>query len=89
MNTKRSIKSDNERRTYQILNEIRDYEKSLSLEEQEKMQETHRNGVEYLCSMIDDAQINIPKALAFLTSSLKKHAFYNLLINNILYLCVT
>ena len=64
MNTKRSIKSDNERRTYQILNEIRDYEKSLSLEEQEKMQETHRNGVEYLCSMIDDAQINIPKALA-------------------------
>ena len=25
----------------------------------------------------------------FLTSSLKKHAFYNLLINNILYLCVT
>ena len=27
--------------------------------------------------------------LDFLTSSLKKHAFYNLLINNILYLCVT
>ena len=27
--------------------------------------------------------------LSFLTSSLKKHAFYNLLINNILYLCVT
>ena len=25
----------------------------------------------------------------FLTSSLKKHTFYNLLINNILYLCVT
>ena len=25
----------------------------------------------------------------YLTSSLKKHAFYNLLINNILYLCVT
>ena len=24
-----------------------------------------------------------------LTSSLKKHAFYNLLINNILYLCAT
>ena len=24
-----------------------------------------------------------------LTSSLKKHTFYNLLINNILYLCVT
>ena len=24
-----------------------------------------------------------------LTSSLKKHAFYNLLINNILYLCIT
>ena len=24
-----------------------------------------------------------------LTSSLKKHIFYNLLINNILYLCVT
>lgn len=31
--------------------------------------------------LIDDA--------SFLTSSLKKHAFYNLLINNILYLCVT
>ena len=27
--------------------------------------------------------------LFFLTSSLKKHTFYNLLINNILYLCVT
>jgi hypothetical protein len=27
--------------------------------------------------------------LYFLTSSLKKHTFYNLLINNILYLCVT
>ena len=27
--------------------------------------------------------------LLLLTSSLKKHAFYNLLINNILYLCVT
>ena len=27
--------------------------------------------------------------LSFLTSSLKKHAFYNLLINNILYLCVS
>ena len=25
----------------------------------------------------------------FLTSSLKKHTFYNLLINNILYFCVT
>ena len=25
----------------------------------------------------------------FLTSSLKKHTFYNMLINNILYLCVT
>ena len=25
----------------------------------------------------------------YLTSSLKKHTFYNLLINNILYLCVT
>ena len=25
----------------------------------------------------------------FLTSSLKKHTFYNWLINNILYLCVT
>ena len=28
-------------------------------------------------------------AEVLLTSSLKKHAFYNLLINNILYLCVT
>ena len=27
--------------------------------------------------------------LFFLTSSLKKHTFHNLLINNILYLCVT
>lgn len=25
----------------------------------------------------------------FLTSSLKKYVFYNLLINNVLYLCVT
>ncbi len=30
-----------------------------------------------------------PYACLFLTSSLKKHTFYNLLINNILYLCVT
>ena len=28
-------------------------------------------------------------AVLILTSSLKKHTFYNLLINNILYLCVT
>ena len=28
-------------------------------------------------------------AHSHLTSSLKKHTFYNLLINNILYLCVT
>ena len=34
-----------------------------------------------------DTAFSIP--LFFLTSSLKKHAFYNLLINNILYLCVT
>lgn len=27
--------------------------------------------------------------IALLTSLLKKHTFYNLLINNILYLCVT
>ena len=37
MNTKRSIKPDNERRAYRILSAIRDYEKSLSAEEQEKM----------------------------------------------------
>lgn len=36
MNTKRSIKPDNERRAYRILSAIRDYEKSLSAEEQEK-----------------------------------------------------
>ena len=29
------------------------------------------------------------KQISLLTSSLKKHTFYNLLINNILYLCVT
>ena len=29
------------------------------------------------------------KKAFFLTSSLKKHTFYNLQINNILYLCVT
>lgn len=79
MNTKRSIKSDNERRTYQILNAIRDYEKSLSAEEQEKMQETHQKGVEYLFSMIDDAQINIPKALALsaymIREADRRHAF--------------
>ena len=32
---------------------------------------------------------SVEALLARLTSSLKKHAFYNLLINNILYLCVT
>ena len=30
-----------------------------------------------------------PILFYILTSSLKKHTFYNLLINNILYLCVT
>ena len=29
------------------------------------------------------------ECIILLTSSLKKHTFYNLLINNILYLCVT
>ena len=33
--------------------------------------------------------ISMSNNLFALTSSLKKHAFYNLLINNILYLCVT
>ena len=33
--------------------------------------------------------LNIADLKELLTSSLKKHAFYNLLINNILYLCVT
>ncbi len=31
----------------------------------------------------------VDKCVNHLTSSLKKHTFYNLLINNILYLCVT
>ena len=35
------------------------------------------------------ARLAYPTSKAALTSSLKKHAFYNLLINNILYLCVT
>ena len=35
--------------------------------------------------LVDEAA----QALRLLTSSLKKHTFYNLLINNILYLCVT
>ena len=34
-------------------------------------------------------ELCVPKGYMFLTSSLKKHTFYNLLINNILYLCVT
>ena len=33
--------------------------------------------------------ISVGVLLCLLTSSLKKHAFYKLLINNILYLCVT
>lgn len=79
MNTKRIDKTDNERRAYKILNNIRNYEKSLSAEEQEKMQETHQNGVEYLCSIIDDAQVNIPKALALsaymIREADRRHAF--------------
>ena len=39
-------------------------------------------GIEIECDKADGYRY-------FLTSSLKKHAFYNLLINNILYLCVT
>ena len=37
--------------------------------------------------MLQDVQVTSTRA--GLTSSLKKHVFYNLLINNILYLCVT
>ena len=33
--------------------------------------------------------ISVGVLLCLLTSSLKKHTFYNLQINNILYLCVT
>ena len=36
-----------------------------------------------------EAVAYIASVYGVLTSSLKKHAFYNLLINNILYLCVT
>ena len=36
-----------------------------------------------------DAMLNGIDGIDLLTSSLKKHSFYNLLINNILYLCVT
>lgn len=79
MDTKRINRSDNERRTYQILNAIRDYEKSLSAEEQEMMKETHLSGVEYLYSILDDAQVNIPKALSLATYLIReaerRHAF--------------
>ena len=40
---------------------------------------------------VEDAlsRMTLDEKIGVLTSSLKKHAFYNLLINNILYLCVT
>ena len=41
-------------------------------------------------NQVSNMSQDVKEALhVFLTSSLKKHAFYNLLINNILYLCVT
>lgn len=79
MNTKRSIKSDNERRTYEIINTVRDHEKSLSVEERERMQEIHQSGVEYLNSILDDAMVYIPKALALAAYMIReadrRHAF--------------
>ena len=39
--------------------------------------------------LIDSIHKGYPLPNFFLTSSLKKYTFYNLLINNILYLCVT
>ena len=41
-------------------------------------------------SSVLEREVTMGQTLRYLlTSSLKKHAFYNLLINNILYLCVT
>ena len=41
------------------------------------------------CASMENAEVHMKRVNSFLTSSLKKHTFYNLLINNILYLCVT
>ena len=45
----------------------------------------YRTDLTLFCLFVKWSSKNSP----FLTSSLKKHTFYNLLINNILYLCVT
>ena len=39
--------------------------------------------------VVPSGDICLSTSHGVLTSSLKKHTFYNLLINNILYLCVT
>ena len=48
-------------------------------------------GVSYNSYLIVDEKVCLVDTVEvdFLTSSLKKHTFYNWLINNILYLCVT
>ena len=43
----------------------------------------------FLSNILDRMIVLLRLCLNFLTSSLKKHTFYNLLINNILYFCVT
>ena len=39
--------------------------------------------------LLYETSVTLNDIKSLLTSSLKKHTFYNLLINNILYLCVT
>ncbi len=79
MNTKGIIKSDNERRAYEVLNAIRNNEKSAPENEQRQLKESHAAGVEYMNSIFDDAQTYIPKALAvasyLIREAERRHAF--------------
>lgn len=53
-----------------------------------QLRKSHEN-VSVPCLKMNGLMRMVAIAPLLLTSSLKKHVFYNWLINNILYLCVT
>lgn len=74
-----NFSSEEERQAYELLKQIRDYERSLTEDERKKMESEHRRGANYICSLLEGMLNNIPKALA--TSSYlireadRRHAF--------------
>ena len=57
-----NFSSEEERQAYELLKQIRDYERSLTEDERKKMESEHRRGANYICSLLEDMLNNIPKA---------------------------